>query len=142
MPIKALNTFARDWKIKARVAAKSDKKPTRSGGSLMKLELVDMYGTQIEGTFFNQAADVFDNKVFEDKVYLFSNGVVKMANKKFTSIRNDFCIVFEKNSSIIEVEDDSSIAKQAFDFCSIKNIQEIVQMKTIDTTGVVCEVAE
>ena len=73
----------------------------------MKLELVDMYGTQIEGTFFNSAADVFDSKVFEDKVYLFSNAAIKMANKKFTSIRNDFCIVFEKTSSIVEVEDDS-----------------------------------
>ena len=126
MPIKALNTFARDWKIKARIASKSDKKPTRSGGSLMKIELVDMYGTQIEGTFFNQAAEAFDNKIFEDKVYLFSNGVVKMANKRFTSIRNDFCIVFEKNSQIVEVEDDGSIAKQAFDFCTIRHIQEIV----------------
>ena len=33
---------------------------TRNGGSLLKIELVDMYGTQIEGTFFNEAADQFD----------------------------------------------------------------------------------
>jgi hypothetical protein len=45
MPIKALNTFARDWKIKARIASKTDKKATRSGGFLMKIELVDVYGT-------------------------------------------------------------------------------------------------
>ena len=35
-------------------------------------------------------------RIYENKVYLFSNGIVKMANKKFTSIKNDFCIVFEK----------------------------------------------
>ena len=57
MPIKALNTFSRDWKIQARVASKSEKRMTRNGGSLLKIELVDMYGTQIEGTFFNEAAD-------------------------------------------------------------------------------------
>ena len=34
----------------------------------------------------------------KDKVYLFSNGNVKMANKKFTSVKNDFSIIFEKNS--------------------------------------------
>jgi hypothetical protein len=45
MPIKALSTFSRDWKIQARIAAKSEKRQTRSGGSLMKIELVDMYGT-------------------------------------------------------------------------------------------------
>ena len=81
-----------------------------------------MYGTQIEGTFFNEAADNFEPKVHENKVYLFSNGVVKMANKRFTSIKNDFCIVFEKNAQINEVPDDGSIAEQAFDFTDIKNI--------------------
>lgn len=98
MPIKALNTFARDWKIKARIASKTDKKATRSGGFLMKIELVDVYGTQIEGTFFNKAAEFFEHILKEDRVYLFSSGIVKMANKRFTSIRNDYCIVFEKNS--------------------------------------------
>jgi len=69
-----------------------------------------MYGTQIEGTFFNEAADLFDPKIHENHVYLFSNGCVKMANKKFTSIKNDFCIVFEKNACILQVDDDGSIA--------------------------------
>jgi replication factor A1 len=69
-----------------------------------------MYGTKIEGTFFDEAADHFDSLICEGKVYLFSNGTVKMANKKFSSIKNDFCLVFEKNSQIIEAEDDGSIA--------------------------------
>lgn len=111
MPIKALNTFSRDWKIQARVASKSEKRMTRNGGSLLKIELVDMYGTQIEGTFFNEAADQFDLQIQENMVYLFSNGVVKMANKRFTSIKNDFCIVFEKNAQIKQVDDDGSIAE-------------------------------
>lgn len=55
-------------------------------------------------------------------VYLFSNGVVKMANKRFTSIKNDFCIVFEKNAQIKQVHDDGSIAAQAFDFTDIRDI--------------------
>ena len=63
MPIKALNTFSRDWKIQARVASKSEKRMTRNGGFLVKIELVDMYGTQIEGTFFNEAADQFDLQI-------------------------------------------------------------------------------
>jgi hypothetical protein len=45
MPLKALNTFARDWKIQARVTSKSEKRVTQKGGSLLKIELVDMYGT-------------------------------------------------------------------------------------------------
>ena len=98
---------------------------TRKGGSIMKIELVDMYGSQIEGTFFNEAADMFENKLEEDKVYLFSNGTIKIANQKFTSIKNDFCIVFETTSQIVEVEDDGSIAVQAFDFTPIRNIEKV-----------------
>jgi len=108
----------------------------------MKIELVDMYGTQIEGTFFNEAAHNFEPIVQENRVYLFSNGVVKMANKRFTSIKNDFCIVFEKNAQIIKVVDDGSIAEQAFDFTLIKDIQEIMQLVTIDVCGVVTEISD
>ena len=75
-------------------------------------------------------------------VYLFSNGVVKMANKRFTSIKNDFCIVFEKNAQIKQVDDDGSIAAQAFDFTDIRDIQEIIQMNTLDISGVIIEVSE
>jgi replication factor A1 len=122
MPIKALNTFARDWIIKARISNKGDIKTTRNGGHLLKIELVDQYGTQIEGTFFNDSAKMFAEILEENKVYLFSNGNVKMANKKFTSVRNDFSIVFEKNSQIHEAKDDGSITTQAFDFCKIQDI--------------------
>lgn len=101
-----------------------------------------MYGTQIEGTFFNEAAEIFDPRIVENRVYLFSNGCVKMANKKFTSIKNDFCIVFEKNAQIIDVEDDGSIAAQAYEFCDIKAIQDVQQMKTLDVCGVIAEVSE
>lgn len=109
-PVKALNTFSRDWKIKARIVSKIDKKITSKGGSLLKITLVDKYGSQIDATFFNEAADSFDCQIQDNKVYLFSNGNVKMANKRFTSTKNDFCIVFEKNASIVPVDDDGSIA--------------------------------
>lgn len=40
MPIKALNTFSKDWVIKARVSNKA-LRPTQKGGHILKLELVD-----------------------------------------------------------------------------------------------------
>lgn len=109
MPVKVLNTFTRDWIIKARISKRGDVKTTRNGGQLLKIEMVDQYGTQIEGTFFNDAAKMFGEILEENKVYLFSNGSVKMANKKFTSVKNDFCIIFDKNSQIHEAKDDGSI---------------------------------
>jgi hypothetical protein len=52
-PVKELNTFLRDWKIKARIVSKTDKIITSKGGSLLKITLVDKQGSQIDATFFN-----------------------------------------------------------------------------------------
>ena len=92
----------------------------------MKIVIIDMCGTKIEGAFFDDAADHFDKRLKEGSVYLFANGNVKLANKKFTTVKNDFSLVFEKSSKIEETEDDGSIAgiNSAFEFTSIKQLEE------------------
>ena len=90
-PIKALNSFVPDWKLKAKVARKGEKKSwsnARGTGYLMSVDLIDSNGDQIQGTFFKEAVDKFDQLIEEGGVYMFSNGCVKMANKKFTAIKN------------------------------------------------------
>jgi replication factor A1 len=47
----------------------------------------------------------------ENKVYLFANGLVKLANKKFTSIKNDYCLTFDQNADVAEAEEDNQIKK-------------------------------
>jgi hypothetical protein len=69
-PIKALDTFNRDWTIKARVSAHIFKK-TQKGGDLLKIELIDTLGTCIEATFFNEAAKIFAPMIKKDRVYSF-----------------------------------------------------------------------
>ena len=103
MPIKALNNYIRDWMIKARVANKVYKETTRNGGALLKIELVDQYGTSIEGTFFKKSAEKFSKLIIENNVYLFSDGNIKLANKKYTSVLNDFAITFEEHAKIEQV---------------------------------------
>jgi replication factor A1 len=74
-PIKTLNTYSMDWKIKARITKKHQKKPwknAKSAGSLLNLELIDSYGTQVLATFFNDMADKWDEVLQEGNVYLFS----------------------------------------------------------------------
>jgi ssDNA-binding replication factor A large subunit len=60
-------------------------------------------------TFFNDQADNMEGMLVENKVYTFANGQVKMANKRYTSIQNDYSIVFDKNSTVELVQDDHSI---------------------------------
>ena len=75
----------------------------------MKIELIDVLGTCIEATFFNDAAKLFDQTIQKDKVYSFQGGRVGIANKKFTTVPNDFCLTFDKNSKIHKLLDDGNI---------------------------------
>lgn len=93
--------------------------------------------TQIEATFFNDAAIQFNELIQENSVYLFSNGNVKLANKKFTTVKNDFCIIFDTRSSIQQVKDDGQISQQAFDFTRIGDLEDQIQLKTADVLGVI-----
>ena len=43
----------------------------------------------------------------ENKVFLFANGAVKLANKKLTSIKNDYCLTFDHMADVQEAEEDS-----------------------------------
>ena len=73
-------------------------------------------------------------------MYLFANGQVKMANQKYTSIKNDYSIVFDKQSEIEEVDDDASIQNRGFCFTTIQEINDFEQMRTIDAIGIITQV--
>jgi replication factor A1 len=73
----------------------------------------------------------------ENKVYLFSNGSIKIANKKFTSIKNDHCITFDKNSQIVPVDDDEDIKTQGFCFVTISEVNDFEQTRAVDVIGVI-----
>lgn len=47
----------------------------------MKIELIDKYGTLIEGTFFGEAVDKFFSLLKKGGIYLISNASVKISNK-------------------------------------------------------------
>jgi replication factor A1 len=104
-----LNQFSTDWRIKARVTKKTPLREwnnLKGSGCLLNLELMDKEGTLILATFFNEGAKKYDTILSENNVYLFSNGVLKISNKKFTSIKNDYCINFDTNAEVQEVDDD------------------------------------
>ena len=112
MPIKALNQFSQDWRFKARVVQKPamrEYKNDRGGGKIMNLDLIDREGTMIQGTMFNETAIAWYDKVLVNKVYVFSGGQIKMANKRFTSIKNDFCLTFDRDCEITECAEDQAI---------------------------------
>ncbi len=63
-----------------------------------------------------------------------------MANTKYTSIKNDYSLKFDRNSTIELAPDDTKIKTQGFSFVKIDEINEIAQSKTIDVAGVIVNV--
>jgi len=93
----------------------------------------------IQATFFNDSAEKFTEIFREGSVYLLADGQVKMANKRFTSIKNDFCLIFDKMAEIEEVAEDKHINVAGFSFTSLAGIEELVQKCVIDVIGVVLD---
>lgn len=52
----------------------------------------------MQATMFKDAVDKLDPILKENCVYTFSNAQVKMANAKFSSIKNDFSLVFDAHT--------------------------------------------
>ena len=140
MPIKTLNMYSSDWRIKARVTKLGDIRTwnnARGSGKLLNIDLMDREGTQIQATFFNDAADKFVQELEQNKVYTFAGGMVKMANKKFTAIPNDFCLTFDARAEIAPAGEDRAIQARGYSFTKLSKVGDMVQQQTVDVVGVI-----
>lgn len=63
-----------------------------------------------------------------------------MANKKFTSIKNDFSLIFDQSTEIEEAKDDVQINKSGFSFSDIQTIQQLMANHNVDVIGIVTEI--
>lgn len=145
VPIAALTPYNMAWTIRARV---SNKAPLRSFArdgtdtSVFTVELVDDLGSTIEGTLWAEFADEHYDKLDEGKVYLFSNGKVKPANRRYSGLRSDYCINFDTGSSISECDNqDVSNMDAKADYVTIDRLPAFVGKKAlVDVLGIVMEV--
>jgi hypothetical protein len=54
--------------------------------------------------------DKFDAMLQENCVYHFSGGAIKASAPKYATVSHEFCVVFEKNTDIQQIDDDGSVA--------------------------------
>jgi replication factor A1 len=101
------------WRIKCRLAKKNERrswKNDRGEGYLVNVELIDEDGSRIQGTFFKDMVDKFDDILNENSCYVISGGMVKVSPAKYAVVKNEYCIVFEKSTEIELIDDDGSVA--------------------------------
>eukprot|EP00742_Colponemidia_sp_Colp-10_P012309 GILJ01013801.1.p1 GENE.GILJ01013801.1~~GILJ01013801.1.p1 ORF type:complete len:633 (-),score=108.41 GILJ01013801.1:50-1948(-) len=140
-PIKALNPFQNRWTIKARVTSKTDLKSWSNAqgrsGKVFSVDLLDSEGGELRGTFFSEAAEKFFGILQVDKVYTFSKGTLKPANRQYSTLNNEWDCVFDQHTEIILVPDEGDIQKMKFSFIPIASLSQQEPNSTVDIIGVV-----
>ena len=141
-PIRALSLTNSDWTIKARVIQKSTMRNytnMKGPGKVFNCVLMDSCKDEIQGTFFNQAADRFYDMLIQGHVYSFSGGYIKSSNRRFSVIDSDIEISFEKNSMITELADDGRIATVGYNFVPIDHLPKCGINSLVDVCGFITE---
>ncbi|CAB3381247.1 Hypothetical predicted protein [Cloeon dipterum] len=127
-PIMSINPFQNKWVIKARVMSKPPIKSwtnNRGSGKLFSLELKD--------------SEKFYDSIQEGKVYLIGNCTVKTANKKFSNLKHDYELTFNRDTFFNEIEDDSSLPVMEFQNVTIESLKNLAIDTIVDVVAV-CQV--
>ncbi|OMO53144.1 Nucleic acid binding, tRNA/helicase-type [Corchorus capsularis] len=141
-PLVSLNPYQGNWTIKVRLTSKGNMrtyKNARGEGCVFNVELTDEDGTQIQATMFNEAARKFFDKFQLGKVYYISKGTLKLANKQFKTVKNDYEMTLNENSMVEEASNEESfIPETKFNFVPIDQLGPYVNgRELVDIIGVV-----
>ncbi|KAI3807410.1 hypothetical protein L1987_23337 [Smallanthus sonchifolius] len=117
--------------------------PSAREGCVFNVELTDEDGTQIQATLFNEAARKFFDVFEMGKVYYISKGTLKVANKQFKTVQNDYEMTLNEYSQVEEVINEAAfIPETKFNFVPIDQLGPYVnQRELIDVIGVVQSVS-
>ncbi|KAL5746735.1 hypothetical protein ACOSP7_023707 [Xanthoceras sorbifolium] len=145
-PLVSLNPYQGNWTIKVRVTSKGNMrtyKNARGEGCVFNVELTDEDGTQIQATMFNDAARKFYDRFLLGKVYYISKGTLRVANKQFKTVQNDYEMNLNENSEVEEASNEATfIPETKFNFVHIDELGPYVNgTELVDIIGVVQNVS-
>ncbi len=141
-PLNELTTFSKNFSIQVRILKKTDLIPfskNESQGVLISFNVLDSSGIEMEIKAFNSTAERSFSQMNENSIYKIYGLYVKLNDRKYSSIKSDFCLILEDYFTIEQVDDDNSIKPFSFKFIQIIKLNEINLGTTVDVLARVTE---
>ncbi|CAG8734018.1 9800_t:CDS:1, partial [Racocetra persica] len=110
-------------------------------GRWFAVVLFDSSG-EIRATAFEQQVDDFYDKLQVGKLYTISKARINMANKKFSTVKNDYELIFGRETIITEVLNKDPHVFIPFNFVQIADLFEYEKDDIIDLIGIVIDVSD
>jgi len=143
VPVNSLNPYQNRWTIKVRATFKGPLKTYSNArtqnGKLFHFDVVDANRGELRVTMFNEIAELFNPIIQVGCVYYISRGTLKFANKKFTTIKNEYELTLDNNSIVQQAEDDGSIGGIEYQFVPIGEMANRNSGDIVDVLAVVVQ---
>jgi replication factor A1 len=144
LPIREISSYCpRTWCIVGRVTQRSGVRQFNTAGSsgqVFSVDILDKEGTEIRASFFNKAVGAYNGIIETGKVFKFSKGTIKVANKKYTNIQHNYELVFDENAVVEEVMDEGLIGTATYHISLIRDIATKKVPCQVDLLAVVKEI--
>jgi replication factor A1 len=103
------------------------------------MDLVDESG-EIRATAFKEQCDKYYNMVEIGKVFYFTSGTLKSANRQYSTLNNEYEMTFRDTTEVIPCtteEETASIPTLTFNFCQIGQLDASLKDSNVDIIAVV-----
>ena len=109
--------------------------------SLISFDIMDNSGFKMQAAIFDGAIAKFENIIKEGNIYYIKGGYAKLNDKRYTSIKADYRLIFDVKTEILKIDSDKIFikknGKEKKDNIKITKICDLKNCKKFDTINCV-----
>ena len=143
LALRVLSPYVNHWTVKVRVTKKGTLRTyqnARGAGKLLSFDVIDRAGDEMRVTCFNDVADRMQALVRENRLYTISRATLKAANKQYNSFPHPFEMTLDRDSEVVELPEDATIAVQKLQRTRIADVATLEAKTSVDVVGFVLSV--